>query len=78
MRNSAFIKNIMFMILICVCFPSVLLAQDKQDGLVMDYYDTGEIRSVKQYKDGVPDGPWREYYKNGQILKKAEFDNSAF
>ncbi|MDY2587389.1 energy transducer TonB [Winogradskyella aquimaris] len=46
-----------------------LLAQDKPDGPYQNFYDTGELFVVGQYKNDERVGEWKQYYKNGQVSR---------
>jgi len=42
---------------------------------IYEYYDNGQIRLEKNYKDNHLDGKWTEWYENGQIIKESTFEN---
>ena len=44
-------------------------------GFVIKHYDTAGIHFKICYKDGVEDGPWEYYYKNGQLEEKGTYKN---
>lgn len=42
-------------------------AQDQPDGTFKDYYDSGELKVVGQYKSGKRIGAWKSFHKNGLV-----------
>lgn len=38
-----------------------------------EYYDTGEVLAVYQEKNGVPDGKYKVFYKNGKLKFESRF-----
>jgi len=40
------------------------------NGKYLDYYSTGKIKEEGEYKDGIENGKWILYYKNGQKCRK--------
>src|SRR4051794_30140076 len=38
-----------------------------QNGLETAYFGSGKKQSETTYRDGVKDGPWREYFPNGKV-----------
>lgn len=45
----------------------------KIEGLEKFYFPSGEIESTLNYKNGVQDGPFYYYYKNGQLKQEGKF-----
>lgn len=45
------------------------------DGIVKEYYDTGKIRLMQNYRHGKLDGMSREYYENGKIREERNYQN---
>ncbi len=37
------------------------------------YYEDGQLRWEKQFKDNAPTGTWKYYYGNGQLFAQGEF-----
>ena len=44
-----------------------------KDGLCVWWFENGQIRSEKHYKDGKLDGKWTLWYENGQIKAKEHY-----
>lgn len=42
---------------------------------VTDYYDTGEVKSIHELKDGDYYGSFSEYFKNGVLEREGQFVN---
>ena len=36
-------------------------------GLFVSYYESGQISSEGEYRDGLEEGLWRNYHQNGQL-----------
>lgn len=50
--------------------------RDKKNGFYRHYfYNTGILKSEKNYKNGRYHGPFKEYYKNGQLQAIGEYIN---
>jgi antitoxin component YwqK of YwqJK toxin-antitoxin module len=47
----------------------------KEDNCYVDttYHDNGAIKEIITYKDSLEDGPYREYYSNGQIKTTGQY-----
>jgi uncharacterized protein len=43
-------------------------------GLCIDSFENGEIKSEKNYKNGLLDGSFSRYYKNGQISVEVNYE----
>ena len=50
-------------------------AQDKPDGPYKDYYDSGELKVVGQYKNKKRVGSWKSYHKNGAVSGTYSYTN---
>ena len=48
------------------------------DSLIVDetFFDNGNLKHQRFYKDGKADGKWTHYYKNGQEWTKGNYKNS--
>ena len=62
-------KNILFTLALLISFSSF-----GQDGIVIDYYESGAIKSEGYYEDGIQQGEEIQYYENGEyyIIKNYE------
>ena len=58
-------KNILFIIALLISFNS--FGQDVKQGLVTEYYESGEVESKVNYVDGKEQGESIWYYKSGEI-----------
>lgn len=46
-------------------------------GIVLRYYDTGEIFCEEEYKDGYQEGWFRSYHKNGKKYTEYKAHNNV-
>jgi antitoxin component YwqK of YwqJK toxin-antitoxin module len=53
--------------LIAILIPSLLLAQEKENGFTQIFYPNGQVSSEGMMRDGKPDGYWKTYYTTGVI-----------
>ena len=47
----------------------------KKNGKEKIYYENGQISSIKNYKNGVVDGEYIEYYLDGKLKLKGSYKN---
>ena len=59
-------KNILFTLALLISFSS-FGQDDIKQGLVIGYYESGEVEDKVNYVDGKEQGEYIEYYKNGEI-----------
>ena len=59
-------KNILFTLALLVSFSS-FGQDDIKQGLVIDYYESGEVKTKANFVDGKVQGEVIEYYENGEI-----------
>lgn len=52
-------------------FPS----SPKREGTCKEYYQNGNIKSIKTFRFGVQDGYYAEYYSNGKLKTKGRYEN---
>ena len=45
--------------------------------IVKEFYNTGQLATIQNWKDGKLYGNWINYYKNGQIKSKGRFNNGT-
>mgnify|MGYP001300828576 CR=1 FL=1 len=43
--------------------------------IVENYFDTGELKQTKTYKNGILDGPRRVFRKNGDLQQEGTYNN---
>ena len=60
-------KNI---ILLLTLFTNLIIAQEKKE-----YYDNGQLRSIKNYVDTIEHGSFIYYYDNGTLSEKGTMKN---
>ncbi len=48
------------------------------DGLVAEYYDSGNLRSESQWKMGRVDGVMKEYYISGSLMANRVFKDGVY
>ncbi|MDB5256929.1 MAG: phophatidylinositol-4-phosphate 5-kinase [Chitinophagaceae bacterium] len=69
-------------ILLCLLMVSVFLISscsnkfDGENGVLKEYYEIGNgqaLKKVAEYKDGVLNGPYLEYYSNGNVKTDAHY-----
>ena len=46
---------------------------EAKDGAIETYYDTGQLKSRANYKDGNRDGLCESWYENGQLKSRANY-----
>lgn len=84
--RAHFMKTIIFSFLIVIIGcgqPSQTDSANKstetlKDGkakTVTEYFENGKIRSEKTYLDTVEDGPYKIWYKNGEIRSTGQYKN---
>ena len=44
--------------------------EEIKDGLVEEFYDNGQLRSRKNYKNGKIDGLFESFHENGQLKER--------
>ena len=44
-------------------------------GIVVNHFDTGELKQIKTYKNGLLDGPRRVFRKNGELQQEGNYNN---
>lgn len=79
-------KTIIFLFLVIIIGcgqPSQIDSENKsneahKDGntkTVTEYFDNGKIRSEKTYLDTIKDGPYKIWYRNGEIRSIGQYKN---
>jgi antitoxin component YwqK of YwqJK toxin-antitoxin module len=66
-------KNILYTLALLVCFYS-FGQDDIKQGLVIEYYESGEVKSKVNYVDGKEQGELIEYYESGEVKLKVSFE----
>ena len=46
-----------------------------KDGVVETFYENGQLRNRKNYKNGKLDGLYEYYYKNGRLEQRGKYSN---
>ena len=64
-------KNILYTLALLVSFSS--FGQDAKQGLVTEYYESGEVKYKVNYVDGKPQGEAIGYYKSGEVKHKVNY-----
>jgi hypothetical protein len=54
---------------------TVPLIEEKREGLGYDYFESGKIKAVSKWENGVLDGESIVYFENGNIFQKSYFEN---
>lgn len=49
----------------------------KLEGKFLQYYPTGELKTIGFYEDGLKSGVWKTYDKNGKIIEKGKYLNNV-
>ena len=52
---------------------SILISLNSYGETETDYYENGQIRFEKNYKDGKADGKWTYWHENGQIEEEGNW-----
>ena len=61
-------KNTLYTLALLVSFSS--FGQDVKQGLVTEYYESGEVKNKVNYVDGKRQGEYICYYESGEVLQK--------
>ena len=50
---------------------------ERTDSLIVDktFFDNGNLKHQRFYKDGKADGKWTHYYKNGNVWIEGNYKN---
>ncbi|WP_443633585.1 DUF1036 domain-containing protein [Candidatus Marifrigoribacter sp. Uisw_064] len=62
-------KNIILLLTLTL-FTNLIIAQEKKE-----YYDNGQLRSIKNYVDTIEHGSFIEYYQDGTLSEKGTMKN---
>ena len=65
-------KNILFTLALLVSFSS-FGQDDIKQGLVIDYYESGEVKTKVNYVDGKEQGEEIGYYESGAVSYKVNY-----
>jgi antitoxin component YwqK of YwqJK toxin-antitoxin module len=49
------------------------LINGKKEGKSLEFYVTGEVKTIGDFKLGLKEGLWKTYYKNGKIREKGKY-----
>jgi antitoxin component YwqK of YwqJK toxin-antitoxin module len=49
------------------------LTNGKKEGKSIEFYATGEVKTLGDFKVGLKDGLWKTYYENGKIREKGKY-----
>jgi len=44
-------------------------------GIVVNHFDTGELKQIKTYKNGILNGPRKVFRKNGELQQEGNYNN---
>jgi antitoxin component YwqK of YwqJK toxin-antitoxin module len=47
------------------------------NGVVVDFYSNGQLRSELPYKDGKKDGLYQRWNENGQLLREETYKDGV-
>ena len=48
-----------------------------KEGKEQSYYEDGKIKTETNWKDGKPDGLWKEWHENGQLKKEVNYKEGS-
>jgi len=65
-------KKILFTLALLISFSS-FGQDDIKQGLVIQYYESGEVESKVNYVDGKEQGEYIEYYESGEVKLKVNY-----
>ena len=51
------------------------LSERKDKGTVVQYFDNGNLKAERHFKDGKLDGPYKIFYENGQLKLEGSYRN---
>jgi antitoxin component YwqK of YwqJK toxin-antitoxin module len=49
------------------------VVKGKKEGKFIQFYSTGEVKTVGEFEDGFREGMWKTYYSNGKIKEKGKY-----
>jgi len=58
-----------------VCYGLINYSKGIKEGIAVEYYNDGKIRSVGNYKDGKEDGSWFFFGNNPFEVTEVKYDN---
>ena len=65
-------KKILFVLALLISFSS-FGQDDIKQGLVTEYYESGEVKTKVNYVDGKQQGEFIGYYESGAVGEKGNF-----
>jgi len=68
-------RLLLALMLFCMLGFTPAVNSQQLNGLVKDYYPTGELMTELNYKNGILDGVAKGYYPNGQVRYSATYVN---
>ncbi|WP_298237534.1 energy transducer TonB [uncultured Algibacter sp.] len=63
----------LFLVASCVVFPQ----KKKRHGPFEDYYKSGELKTLGQYREGKRIGKWQDFYETGQLSKIYTYNSNG-
>lgn len=55
-----------------------LMYHDKKEGIWKSYFNSGNIKSISEFKKGVPNGKFQKFYENGKLRERGCFLHNHF
>jgi antitoxin component YwqK of YwqJK toxin-antitoxin module len=49
------------------------IVKGKKEGKFIQFYGTGEVKTVGEFEDGFREGMWKTYYSNGTMKEKGKY-----
>jgi antitoxin component YwqK of YwqJK toxin-antitoxin module len=48
----------------------------KREGKFVEFYSTGEVKTIGEFEDGYREGMWKTYYNNGKMKEKGKYNKA--
>jgi antitoxin component YwqK of YwqJK toxin-antitoxin module len=49
------------------------IVKGKKEGKFIQFYGSGEVKTVGEFEDGFREGMWKTYYSNGKMKEKGKY-----
>mgnify|MGYP000745968927 CR=1 FL=1 len=56
-------------------FRKVFYSEGSLNGKFLEYFNTGELKEIGKYENGLREGVWKTFYKSGKIKERGKYKN---
>lgn len=56
-------------------YRKVFFSKGTLNGKFLEYYNSGELKVIGKYENGLKEGIWKTYYKSGKIKERGKYKN---